>query len=104
MKNNPRYDGKPLFRLIELYVLDAVGELQPADAQNLEAITPKLRELYGSTGDWRAAIAKALSFPDNMPDRIREMWTKNQEIASQNGTSLDAEDFAILFVDANIPQ
>lgn len=27
MATNPRYDGQPLLRLLELYVLRAIGEL-----------------------------------------------------------------------------
>ncbi|MCB1079106.1 MAG: hypothetical protein KDM64_14895 [Verrucomicrobiae bacterium] len=101
---NPRYDGKPLLRLIELYVIDAIGELQPSDAENLKSMTPKLQELYKTEGDWRAAISKAMAFPDTMPDAIRGMWTKNQDLARQNGEILKPEDFAMMFVDANIPQ
>ena len=101
---NPRYDGKPLLRLAELYVVDAVGHLKPEDAKGLETMTPKLRQIYGTAGDWREAISKALAFPERMPQLIREMWDKNQKIARDNGASLSAEAFAVLFVDANIPQ
>jgi hypothetical protein len=101
---NPRYDGKPLLRLIELFAIDAIGELQPQDAANLEAMTPKLQQLYRTTGDWRAAISAAMAFPDSMPEAIRSMWAKNQQIAIQNGTTLSAEEFAVMFVDSNFPQ
>ena len=104
MSKNPRYDGKPLLRLIELYVIDAVGALTPEQARNLDALGPKLCQLYGATGDWRAAVARAMAFPETMPHSIRELWSKNQEIAKQNGVKLAAEDFAVMFVDANIPQ
>ena len=104
MSKNPRYDGKPLLRLIELYVIDAVGALTPEQERNLDAMSPKLCQLYGTTGDWRAAIAKAMAFPETMPESIREMWSKNQQIAKQNGAELTAEAFAVMFVDANIPQ
>ena len=101
---NPRYDGKPLLRLAELYVIDAVGQLRPEDAKNLETVTPKLRQIYRTAGDWREAVSKALAFPEGMPQMIRQMWEKNQKIARDNGTSLSAEAFAVMFVDANIPQ
>ena len=103
MAKNPRYEGKPLLRLLELYVIDAVGALPPEQAKSLENMAPKLCQIYGTTGDWRAAIAKAMSFPETMPGSIREMWNKNQEIARQDGTSLTAEAFAVMFVDANFP-
>jgi hypothetical protein len=101
---NPRYDGKPLLRLIELFVIDAIGELQPTDAATLEAMTPKLQRLYDTSGDWRAAISKAMAFPPSMPEAIRGMWEKNQQIAVQTGTTLTVEEFSVMFVDSNIPQ
>lgn len=101
---NPRYDGKPLLRLIELFVIDAIGELQPSDAAALEAMTPNLQQVYKTTGDWRAAISTAMAFPESMPDAIHGMWTRNQQIAAQNGVTLSAEEFAVMFVDSNIPQ
>ena len=103
MATNPRYEGKPLLQLLELYVIDAVGALPPEQAKRLEAMAPKLCQIYGTTGDWRAAIAKAMAFSETMPSSIREMWSKNQQIARQNGTSLTAQEFAVMFVDANFP-
>jgi len=101
---NPLYDGKPLLRLIELFVIDVIGEIQLKDAANLEAMTTKLQELYRTAGDWRAAISKAMAFPDSMPEAIRAMWAKNQQVAIQNGVTLSAEEFAVMFVDSNLPQ
>jgi len=45
-----------------------------------------------------------MAFPESMPDAIRGMWTRNQQIAAQNGVTLSAEEFAVMFVDSNIPQ
>jgi hypothetical protein len=103
MSKNPRYEGKPLLRLIGLYVIDAAGALTPEQERNLDAMAPKLCQIYGTTGDWRGAISKAMAFPETMPNSIREIWRRNQEIAKQNGASLTAEAFAVMFVDANIP-
>jgi hypothetical protein len=90
--------------LIELYVIDAVGALTPEQEKNLDAIGPKLCETFGATGDWRAATAKAMEFPESLPNAIRQPWDKNQEIAKQQGGSLSAAAFAVMFVEANIPQ
>lgn len=32
---NPRYEGKPLLRLLELYVLDSIGLLEASDRVSL---------------------------------------------------------------------
>ena len=50
---NPRYNGKPLLRLLELYVLHVIGEISADDAERMVAMTPKLREIYGHSGEFR---------------------------------------------------
>ena len=37
-----RYDGLPLLRLVEYYLLDAIGELSPDYRERLDALTPRL--------------------------------------------------------------
>jgi hypothetical protein len=43
MISDPRYDGKPLWRLLDLYVLWAIGELTPDQEGNLNKLAPKLQ-------------------------------------------------------------
>lgn len=101
MSSNPRYDGKPLLRLLELYVLMAIEELPPADRQTLESMAPKLLALYGGNGEWHEAIAAAIQMPSDMPAAIRDMWARNLEIARANGVTLHPQVFAEMFVDEN---
>lgn len=96
-----RYQGKPLLRLLECYVLSAIGKLQAADEQNLANMTPKLQEVYGAQGNWREIIAQVMQFPANMDSEIQRMWVHNQNLAAQNGEELLAEDFARLVADDN---
>ena len=102
MSANPRYDGKPLLRLLELYVLMAIDELPQADRQTLERMAPKLRAMYGGDGEWHEAVAAALRMPADMPAAIRDMWTRNLEIARANGVTLPPQMFAQMFVDENL--
>jgi len=95
-----RYEGKPLLRILECYILSAIGELQSADRENLEALAPKLREVYGVQGDWHEVIAQVMQFPPNMDDELRDLWQRNQQLAAANKESLSAEDFAQMIVDA----
>ncbi len=96
-----RYEGQPLLRLLELYVLDAIGQLSPADDERLVAMTPKLRSIYHAEGDWRDVLAGAMHLEPNTPVRIREVWSKNQEIARSRNATLPPQQFAELFVDQN---
>ena len=52
MSDNSRYDGKPLLRLLELYILHVLGELPPPEQKSLERLAPKLQAAYGGNGQW----------------------------------------------------
>lgn len=82
MASNPRYDGKPLLRLLELYVLNAIGDLPQQVRQTLEKMAPKLQAIYGGNGKWHEAVAAAIHMPADMPTAIEDVWAKNLEIAA----------------------
>ena len=103
MGDTSRYEGKPLLKLLELYVLKAIGQLPVAEEEALERLAPKLKVLYGGNGPWQDAIAAAVRAPANMPAAIREMWDKNLEIAGANNVpALTPQQFAEMFVDENL--
>jgi hypothetical protein len=98
-----RYDGKPLLRLLELYVLKALDQLPPLEEETLNRLAPKLQAVYGGNGAWHEAVAAAVRMPTDMPQLIRDMWDKNLEIARTNNVpALSAQKFAELFVDENL--
>ncbi len=97
-----RYAGKPLLRLLELYVIWAVGLLPDEDAKRLTAMAPKLTDTFGGDGSWQDALAVTMQMPENMPDLIRDMWAKNQAIAASQNSTLDVQAFAEMFVDRNL--
>ena len=103
MSDNSRYDGKPLLRLLELYVLKALGELPALEEETLVRMSPKLQAVYGGDGTWYGALQTAVHMPAEMPQAIRDMWTKNLELAqAKNVPALSAQQFAELFVDENL--
>jgi hypothetical protein len=97
-----RYEGKPLVRLLECYVLDAIGQLSPADRSNLERMTPKLQDVYKLDGDWRSIVSQVMHFSGTLDGNIRFLWTRNRELATKHGEELLAEDFARMVVDENL--
>ena len=98
-----RYEGKPLLRLLELYVLKALDQLPPLEEETLNRLAPKLQAVYGGNGAWHEAVAAAVRMPTDMPQLIRDMWDKNLEIARTNNVpALSAQKFAELFVDENL--
>ena len=65
MPDSKRYEGRPLHRFLELYVLEAIGELSPSDRQNLEKMAPKLKQIHGGGETWHEAIAAGFLFDVN---------------------------------------
>ena len=102
MTDGSRYDGQPLLRLLELYVLWAIGELPQAEQDRLNTMAPKLQSIYGGGGEWHDAIAAAMHMPPEMPEAIRDMWVRNLEIARTNGITLPPQQFAEMFVNENL--
>ncbi|MER9328183.1 hypothetical protein [Mesorhizobium sp. M0488] len=91
MSTNPRYDGLPLLRLLELYVLSAIGELSQESEDDLKRMAPKLQSIYGGDGQWHDAIARSMHMPEEMPAAIRDMWVRNLEIARVNDVTLSPQ-------------
>jgi hypothetical protein len=101
MADQDRYERKPLLRLFELYVLDAIGELHEFHRQGLEKMAPKLQKTFGGNGDWHDAIVAAGLIPPEWPNAICDLWAKNLEGRLGDGTRLTPQQFAEIFVDAN---
>ncbi|MBZ9871890.1 hypothetical protein LB542_13610 [Mesorhizobium sp. BR1-1-9] len=101
MSTDLRYDGQPLLRLLELYVLWAIGELSQESEDGLKKIGPKLQSIYGGDGQWHDAIAQSMHMPEGMPAAIRDMWARNLKIARDNNVTLTPQQFAEMFVDNN---
>lgn len=101
---NDRYKDKPLLRLLELYVLDAIGKLEEKDRAVLEQMTPKLCETFGVEGTWKQAIEKAMEFPSHMPRLIAENWEKNLKLAKEQKLQINPQEYAMHFVDNNFTQ
>ena len=101
MNSNSRYNGRPLLRLLELYVLKVIGELQESDAKTLDLMAPKLRSTYGVSGDWDEVIASVVGLSDGAPQAIQRMWKENSEVAKKGGVDLTPQQFSEMFVDAN---
>ena len=91
--NNPRYDGKPLLRLVELWILWVIGELDPADAARLTDMEPQLRQAWSLDGSWHQMIESLVEISPAMPDELRGMWQRNLEKARENNLDPPTEMF-----------
>ena len=99
-KANTRYDGRPLLRFIDAYVLDAMGELADDSTKRLDSITPTLQSVYHvADSDWRVIVERVMDFPPELRVKIKTGWEATQDKASRKGYSLDAIEFAQFVAD-----
>lgn len=103
MNVRKRYIGKPLLRLLECYVLRAIGKLTAEEESSLESMSPKLRQVYKADGSWFDILASVMGFPESLPSQINAIWERNCDLAKANGEELVPQDFAEMFVDKNFP-
>jgi hypothetical protein len=97
-----RYAGKPLLKILEAFVLDAIGELEPSQLTVLEKMTPKLQQIYNSTSSWQDIVIEVMHWNPEIQPAIRALWEKNQVVARSTGRTLSPAEFAVMFVDENV--
>jgi len=96
-----RYEGKPLLRLLECYVLDAIDQLDERQRDTLQRMTPKLATLYKRNGTWSEILRDEMNFADSLPTKIREIWNIDLARMHSSGVGIDPSEFAMTFVDEN---
>jgi hypothetical protein len=93
-----RYAGRPLLIVLENYVLDCIGELQP-DKQALARSV--VARVWGGGDDWKATVREQLHLEPSMDEALRGMWLRNQELAKRHKQPLHCIQFAKMVVDQN---
>lgn len=94
-----RYDD-PFVRILELYVLKAVGALEKEDAEAMKKLTPELQQIYGHGGGWTRIVEHVMEFPRDAMDETRALWIERKdEVAQNEGRRLHPEEFAREFAD-----
>ncbi len=101
MSEDTRYEGRPFLRLLDCYVMRAIGQLDDVQAEALRAIEPKLAELYGGDGVWHEVVASQMDFPDDIEANIAHVWIAARMKAEELGVEIDAARFTREFVDLN---
>lgn len=101
MNEATRYDGRPFLRLLDCYVLRAIGQLDEAQDAALQAIEPQLGELYGKESTWFEAVADQMQFPEDIEASIQQLWVATLTKAEEMDMQVDPSDFTRQFVDMN---
>ncbi len=93
-----RYKGRPLLIILENYILDCIGALEPERQQQVQAV---VQRTFGGGADWKQTMRGILQVGDSLDEQLRRMWQQNQEIAGANGTVLHPVQFAKMVADQN---
>lgn len=98
-----RYAGKPFLRLLECYVLNAIGQLEESQSVALQRMEPKLREVYKTDSSWIEIVAEQMDFPRELNEQLQGIWKGYAEHVKQQGLKPDPNQFVVQFVDENFP-
>lgn len=99
-----RYAGKPFLKMLDAYVVDAIGHMDGATEMELSAMEPQMRGALGLSGDWRSLVEQRMRFPEGMKGAIREVWDKGRvKFIAANGREPDPIEFTMHFVDTKFP-
>jgi hypothetical protein len=99
-----RYEGKPFLRLLDCYMMDAIGYLDREQELQLTALEPRFREIFGGEGDWREIVEARMDFAEGMQDAVRQVWERGTaKFIEANGQHPDPAEFTRIFVDTNFP-
>ena len=101
MTESDRYAARPFRRLIECFALDCIDALDPAQRAALEEMAPKLSEALGREGTWQEVVCAQMNWGEGIEAAVRDLWTRNSELARAEGIEMSPEEFAMLFAEAN---
>ncbi|MEO1336727.1 MAG: hypothetical protein AAFV29_13840 [Myxococcota bacterium] len=88
----------PLVRLLEDYVLDAIGELPDDEAAQVAVL---VRAVFKTSAPWRVVVEEQFGLADELRGQLSTLWAQNRGVVESQGAKLTARDFAILVVDEN---
>ncbi len=85
-----RYERNPMLVLVENFILDALGKLEPQKAARLNEI---VNRTFGGT-DWRATLRQQFALPADTEATLNQLWQRRQAEAELKQEDLAVEDFA----------
>lgn len=85
-----RYEKNPMLVLVENYILDTLGKLEPAKVAKLNEIVCRT---FGGK-DWRQVIRQQFHLPPDADEMLLTLWKQRQEEADATQQELSPEDFA----------
>ena len=101
MTDAARYEERPFLKLLDCYVLRAIGQLDDVQAAALQSIEPQLAAVYGQEMPWFQLVSDQMQFPEDVDASIQQVWVAAQMKAGEQGAEIDPSEFTRQFVDTN---
>lgn len=96
-----RYHNNPLLRLLDCYILDAIGQLPAEQAKTLDKLEPRFQETFGESGTWREIVEAQMGFSKVAAQEMRAFWEGYLQQAKHQGVPVGPNEFVIDFVKQN---
>ncbi|MEO9480099.1 MAG: hypothetical protein ABJO28_14455 [Maribacter dokdonensis] len=80
------------------FILDTLKEL-PTEKNELIGNLNLDNVFSTDFNDWKKTIKKVLNLSDTIEIAIKDLWLRNSEIAKNDGTNLNVDQFADLFIE-----
>jgi hypothetical protein len=85
-----RYSGKPMLRLLDAYVLDALGALDDRTARSMAEMAPKtIAALNVPASTWQQAVELSMEMPPSSMAELRAKWEQYVHEALAAGVTPD---------------
>lgn len=101
--DSDRYKDRPLLRLLDCYILDAIGQLPAQQEEALKRLEPGLQEAFGSQGGWREIVEEHVGFLPSAAMQMEIVWAGYQEMQKEQGGEIVPAEFVRGFVAQNFP-
>lgn len=99
-----RYRDRPFLRLVDAWMLDAIGHLPRHVDKALSDREAQFALQFGERGRWRDMVARRLDLPPGMAGAVREVWMKGRpRFVAAHGHEPDPGEFVRTFVDTRFP-
>lgn len=99
-----RYQGKPFLKLLDSYVLSAIGQLDAPTEAWLTENHAYFESIFGVKGNWREIVEQRMQFPEGTSAAILETWEKGAvKYREHTGEDPHPVNFTHTFVDTNFP-
>ncbi|MFG6504549.1 hypothetical protein [Microbacterium sp. P05] len=101
MSDEARYQGKPMLRVLDAYVLDALGALDELTVESYTAMRPKLAAaLHAEAPSWQGVVERAMDMPPDSANALRAMWERHVHETLAAGDVPDVVTWVRQLVDA----